>query len=406
MQEVTILKAMQDFQAFSKYSRVLFKIPNFEQDAKSILLAIQKYYQKYTDKKLITHDEIEAFYQYLYPQKKDMAAVGLLFTGMRNAEIANTELLQDLLNQTVEQYLSVDIADVATAVMQESRGTGIEEIRSLVRKYDEVTGLIDEIENDVCNLKAAELVAKASGEGLRFRLKWLRNTYGLLRPGTLGHIFARPDAGKTSLALNELCYMARQLSPDRPGLYLNNEEGIERIKLRAMSSMMSVKVEYIEANPAKSDDIWENEYKGDNIKFIGGINHISMVVQKLERFKPRVIVIDQGPKVDTYGNLEGVARLQILYNTYRDLANEHDCSIITLGQADNNAENRKYLSLNNLDASKVAIQGELDWCLGIGRVDAEGYEEVRYLSNVKNKLTGRYGKGEVRFDIQKCRFMD
>ena len=405
MQEVTVLKAMQDFQAFSKYSRVLLKIPNFEQDAKSILLAIQKYYQKYTDKKIITHDELEAFYQYLNPLKKDMGSIGLLFQGMRAAEIANTELLQDLLNQTVEQYLSVDIADVATAVMQESRGTGIEEIRGLVRKYDEITGLIDEIENDVCTLKAAELVAKATGEGLRFRLKWLRNTYGFLRPGTLGHIFARPDAGKTSLALNELCYMASQLN-DRPGLYLNNEEGIERIKLRAMSAAMSMPVEWIEANPAKADKTWEEDWQGDNIKFIGGINHISKVVQKLERFHPRIIVIDQGPKVDTYGKLEGVQRLQILYNQFRDLANEQDCSIITLGQADNNAENRKYLSLNNLDSSKVAIQGELDWCLGIGKVDAEGFEEVRYLSNVKNKLTGRYGKGEVTFDAQICRFMD
>jgi len=404
MQEVTILKAMQDFQAFSKYSRVLLKIPNLEQDAKSVLLAIQKYYQKYPDKKTITHDELEAFYQYLNPLKKDLGSIGLIFSGMRAAEIANTELLQDLLNQTVEQYLSVDIADVATAVMQESRSSGIEDIRGLVRKYDEITGLIDEIENDVCSLSIRELFSKVTGEGLVFRLKWLQNTYGFLRPGTLGHIFARPDAGKTSLALNELVNFANQLD-DRPGLYLNNEEGIERIKARAMSAMLSVKPEWIMANFDQAEEMWRKG-NGEKLKFIGGINHISKVVQKLERFHPRVIIIDQGPKVDTYGNLEGVARLQILYNTYRDLANEHDCSIITLGQADNNAENRKYLSLNNLDASKVAIQGELDWCLGIGRVDAEGFEEVRYLSNVKNKLTGRYGKGEVTFDIQKCRFMD
>ena len=405
MQEVTILKAMSDFQAFSKYSRVLFKIPNLEQDAKSILLAQQKYYDQYPDKKFISHDELEAFYQYLNPQKKGMEAVSILFKGMRDAEIANTELLQDLLNQTVEQYLSVDIAQVATDVMQESRGTGIEEIRSLVRKYDEITGLIDEIENDVCNLPIRDLFAKVTGEGLRFRLNFMRDTYGFLRPGTLGHIFARPDAGKTSLALNELVYFAHQLDDERPGLYLNNEEGIERIKARAMSSMLSVDPQSIMDNYDAAEAKWFKGH-GARLKFIGGINHISKVVQKLERFHPRVVIIDQGPKVDTYGNLEGVQRLQILYNQYRDLANEHDCSIITLGQADNNAENRKYLNLNNLDSSKVAIQGELDWCLGIGRVDAEGFEEVRYLSNVKNKLTGRYGRGEVHFDIQKCRMTD
>jgi RecA-family ATPase len=221
----------------------------------------------------------------------------------------------------------------------------------------------------------------------------------------LGHIFARPDAGKTSLALNELVYFAHQLDEDRPALYLNNEEGIERIKARAMSAMLSVTPQHIMENYDWAEDKW-NRGHGERLKFIGGINHISKVVQKLERFSPRVIVIDQGPKVDTYGNLEGVQRLQVLYNQYRDLANEHDCSIITLGQADNNAENRKYLNLNNLDSSKVAIQGELDWCLGIGRVNTEGFEEVRFLSNVKNKLTGRYGQGDVHFDIQCCRFND
>jgi hypothetical protein len=275
----------------------------------------------------------------------------------------------------------------------------------MVRKYDEITGMIDEIENDVCNLPIRELFAKVTGEGLTFRLKFLQDTYGFLRPGTLGHIFARPDAGKTSLALNELVYMAGQLTDDQCVLYLNNEEGIERIKARAMSAMLSVKPTWIMGNYDKAWQMW-CKGNGERIKFIGGINHISKVIQKLERFAPKVIVIDQGPKVDTYGSLEGVQRLQILYNQYRDLANEHDCSIITLGQADNNAENRKYLSLNNLDSSKVAIQGELDWCLGIGRVDAEGFEEVRYLNSVKNKLTGRYGRGECTFDIQKCRMMD
>jgi len=277
MQEVTILKAMQDFQAFSKYSRVLLKIPNLEQDAKSVLLAIQKYYQKYPDKKTITHDELEAFYQYLNPLKKDLGSIGLIFSGMRAAEIANTELLQDLLNQTVEQYLSVDIADVATAVMQESRSSGIEDIRGLVRKYDEITGLIDEIENDVCSLSIRELFSKVTGEGLVFRLKWLQNTYGFLRPGTLGHIFARPDAGKTSLALNELVNFANQLD-DRPGLYLNNEEGIERIKARAMSAMLSVKPEWIMANFDQAEEMWRKG-NGEKLKFIGGINHISKVVQ-------------------------------------------------------------------------------------------------------------------------------
>jgi hypothetical protein len=120
---------------------------------------------------------------------------------------------------------------------------------------------------------------------------------------------------------------------------------------------------------------------------------------------PRVVVIDQGPKLNVPNRrLEGVARLQYLYNRYRDLAGEYDCSIITLGQADNAAENKKYLNLNNMDSSKVAIPGELDFCLGIGRVNDPGYENVRYLNVCKNKLTGLYGSEQVTFEADKCFF--
>jgi hypothetical protein len=404
MQNVGVLKAMMDFNNYIKYSSVLFKIPNLEKEIKSVLVAISRYYDHYPNKKDITSDELETHYWYLNPQVKDRAMIEHLFDSMRSSEIENTELLVKLLNQTVERHLCTDIAQMATEVVQGDRTTGINDIRETIQKYDEITGMAEQVENDVCNIPIRELFASVTGEGLSFRLKKLREIYGFLRPGTLGHIFARPDAGKTSLALNELTYMAKQLK-DRPGLYLNNEEGINRIKARAMSSMFGITPDYIMGN---YDKVWQGwiENGGENLKFIGGIGHISQVIQKLEMFTPRIVVIDQGPKVMTYGNLEGVARLQMLYNQFRDLANEHDCSIITLGQADNLAENRKYLNLNNLDSSKVAIQGELDWCLGIGKVDTEGFEEVRYLSSCKNKLTGRYGRGEVIFNIETCQFKD
>jgi hypothetical protein len=403
MQSVGILKAMMDFNTYIKYSTVLFKIPNLEKETKSILVAISRYYDHYPDKKMITHDELETHYWYLNPQVKDQSIIEHIFDSMRGAEIENTELLVKLLNQTVEQHLCADIAQMATEVLQGDRTTGIDKIRETIQKYDEITGMAEQVEQDVCNLPIRDLFASVTGEGLTFRLHILQEIYGFLRPGTLGHIFARPDAGKTSLALSELTNFAVQLSPEHPGLYLNNEEGINRIKARAMCAMFNRKPEEIMTN---YDAAWEAWIKrgGENLKFIGSIAHISQVIQKLERFKPRVVIIDQGPKVQTYGNLEGVARLQQLYNQYRDLANEYDCSIITLGQADNLAENRKYLNLNNLDSSKVAIQGELDWCLGIGRIDTEGFEEVRYLNSCKNKLTGRYGRGEVLFDINRCRF--
>ncbi len=404
MENIGVLKAMLNFETYTKYATVLYKIPNLEKEVKSILTAISKYYKAYPDRKTITVDELETYFRWLNPQLKEEIMLEQAFSGLRTAEIHNNELLVTLLNQTVEYHICTDIAQVTTEVLNGKRSTCLDDVRASIKKYDDVTGLAEQVEQDVCNLPIRELFASVTGEGLTFRLKFLKRVFGMLRPGTLGHIFARPDAGKTSLALSELVHFAGQLT-DRPALYLNNEEGINRIKARAMGSMTSWTPEEIMDNYDAAEAHWIKA-GGENLKFIGGIMHISQVIQKLETFHPRVVVIDQGPKVQTYGNEEGVARLQSLYNIYRDLATTHDCSIITLGQADNKAENRKFLSLNNLDNSKVAIPGELDWAVGIGRVDAEGFEEIRFFNSCKNKLTGASGRGDAVFNIATCCFED
>ena len=91
---------------------------------------------------------------------------------------------------------------------------------------------------------------------------------------------------------------------------------------------------------------------------------------------------------------------------YREMAKEYDCALVSLGQADNAADGKRWLHLGNLDGSKVGIPGELDWCLGIGKTNDHGYEFIRYLSIAKNKLTGIYGRSEANFDPTTCRYKD
>jgi hypothetical protein len=41
-----------------------------------------------------------------------------------------------------------------------------------------------------------------------------------------------------------------------------------------------------------------------------------------------------------------------------------------------------------MDGSKIGIPGELDFAIGISKVDDEGKQWVRYFTITKNKLTG------------------
>jgi hypothetical protein len=375
-----------------------------ERETKLILNCISKYYQKYKECEQMSVNELRAFFEHLNPQIDTPEIYRHLFQQIENTSIDNAELLTDILKTNVERHLMTQIGRVATDVVNYTRNTGAEEVYSLLEEYEAITGNIRDAELEAINMDFDELFFEPDNEGLEWRLPFLQDRLGHLKPAILGHIFARPDGGKTSLALFELVKMSRQCPEDRPPLYLSNEEAIKRINRRAWSASMGWSQSQIVEDEEKAKEAWL-KWHGDRIRFFGGVNHLSQVERYLKALYPRVVIIDQGPKLNVSNRrLEGVARLQYLYNRYRDMAGEYDCSIITLGQADNAAENKKYLNLNNMDSSKVAIPGELDFCLGIGRVNDPGYENVRYLNVCKNKLTGLYGSDQVTFEADKCFF--
>jgi replicative DNA helicase len=187
---------------------------------------------------------------------------------------------------------------------------------------------------------------------------------------------------------------------------MNNEEAIETCRMRLISSLTGWDAGQLEENPSGAEELFARK-GGGKIHLIGGVSHITDVEKYIQQFNPVVTVIDQGPKVMYPGkDLDSVERKQKLYNRLRELAKKYNTAIMTVGQADAEADNRKFLTLNNLDGSKVGIPGELDWCMGIGKLDDEAYAGTRFLSICKNKLRGATGHGIVLLDVPRCRFTD
>jgi hypothetical protein len=170
--------------------------------------------------------------------------------------------------------------------------------------------------------------------------------------------------------------------------------------------MNGVSEAWVENNIQKAEENWVR-FGGDKIKFIKEVYNISKIKQLMDYYNPRLVVIDQGPNIAIENKkLEGVARLKELYVQYRELANKYDCDIISLGQASVNAENKKLLTGSNMDASKTDIPGQCDWIIGIGKLEDRGYEEIRWLNVIKNKLTGKYGSSQVLLKTNTGRFED
>ena len=84
------------------------------------------------------------------------------------------------------------------------------------------------------------------------------------------------------------------------------------------------------------------------------------------------------------------------FKWYRKLAIQNDMAIIGVSQGIGSAENTKWLKLSDIYGSRVAIQGSLDYAIGIGRtIDDPTEEDLRFINIPKNKLEVELSQNEL-----------
>jgi hypothetical protein len=84
-----------------------------------------------------------------------------------------------------------------------------------------------------------------------------------------------------------------------------------------------------------------------------------------------------------------------------------------VSQAGGEAEGKLFLTMDMVDGSKTAKQGEADWILGIGK-DQDNTSRSRYFNISKNKLIGdkdtlpdlRHGSTQVLIKPEIARYED
>ena len=408
MEQTGIMKAMLDLSLFTRYSTVLFKIDNLSKEMGIVLTTLKEYYDKYPECKSLSVDELRVYFYTLYPKYKDKEMIDQFFEQIKGSKITNRELLKKALNELAQAHMVSQIITEGISFLEEERPEpGImEKFTQKIDKFYELTGNIENAESRVCTLKVRELLEADKSLGYDWRLKRLNEIIGPVKPGSLGHIFAQSEVGKSSLALAEATHFANQMrNTDDCILFLGNEEGMKRMKLRMHIALINENRQWIAENPDKADEVYDRA-GGNKIKAIEGVNHIADVEMLINIWKPKICFIDQGTKVAVTGGdkLKSHEKLQAAYNIYRMLATKYDMCIITTGQADSASEHRKWLQLTNMSESKVGIPGELDFAIGITPGKEPGMEKIRFISVCKNKLTGMLGKCQTYLDIELCRY--
>jgi len=329
--------------------------------------------------------ELEAKYLTLYPVLKDgdRKVISELLATVDKTEVY-TQSIVDYMQQHYSQSVASELSLVAIDVAEGRKK--VADLTPIIDKLElSVVDEIDEVEwvtTDIDELIEEEELAL----GLRWRLNVLNQSLGPLRKGNFGQIFARLETGKTAMWISEVTFMAEQV--EQPILIFFNEEGGKDIVWRMYSAVTGLTYLELMNNRKRAKEIWKEKI-GDKIKFIDQPTLVEKKTMEkvIEQTKPSLIVIDNMDKVKGFVGDRKDLVLHEIYKWGRELAKTY-CPVITVGQADGTGHNDRYINESQMADSKTAKPSELDFIIGIGRTDKEGYENVRYINIPKNKLRG------------------
>lgn len=326
-------------------------------------------------------------------------------TRIENADIGD-DVLKDLVQKVVHKSWAYDLALAAIDVSEGRKP--VEVILSQMEKLE-----VDEVdEGSFITDDLEELYDKTiQARGLRWRLDSLNKSLGSLRKGDFGFIFARPETGKTTFLASEVTNFAGQVQS--PILWFNNEEQGRKVKIRCYQAALGVDLTGLFSSRESSRELYQEKTNGNIlIPDLDFFNRVQ-VEQLCKQTNPSLVVFDQLDKVAGFTEDREDLRLGGIYIWARELAKQY-CPVIGVCQSDASGEGRKWLKMDNVANAKTSKQAEADWIIGIGCQPNMGYDHVRYLNIVKNKLLGdedtnpaqRHGQIECMIEPTIARYKD
>lgn len=241
----------------------------------------------------------------------------------------------------------------------------------------------------------AQVVEKTTGQNrIKIHPEAITQTTGggLLR----GHhvlVFARPDCGKTTLAISMLRGFCQQ---GLRTLYVGNEDPIDDIITRTICCLTGADAERVRQSPDKAEQAAiERGY--DKIIFCEAYPGTPRQLESLvEEHRPDVLVVDQARNIELKQENK-VLRLEMVEQFIRNLGKKFNMLTVSFTQAGDSAEGKPVLGMSDVDFSNTGMQASADLMVGMGVNQDYEAQGVRVLSFPKNKLSSDKEPKQVTF---------
>jgi replicative DNA helicase len=396
------------FTKYYKYVNINYIKINYNELYK-LFNMIDLYYEKYNNNNNINITELDIFYNSNYllkdNERKDLES---LLKDVYEQDITNMEAIIGLLEEHRRRSLAGQVALMALDVEAGKKSTA--ELLELFNNFEHQEVEADEItpvDMDLDNLYDTQIATP----GLRWRINWLNKSLGSLRKGDFGFIFARPETGKTTFLASEITHMVSQTDGDI--LWFNNEEQGTKVGIRVYQATLGLTTQALfadkQTNKERYRAITNNRIKILDFEDSSSKHRIESV---LKQYNPALIIFDQIDKIRGFKGDRNDLELKQIYQWAREISKTY-APVIAVSQASGEAEGKLFLTMDMVDGSKTAKQGEADWILGIGK-EQDNTSRSRYFNITKNKLIGdkdtspdlRHGSTQVLIKPEIARYED
>jgi replicative DNA helicase len=409
IEEVIINLFMKDRQYYDKYYKYInldyIKI-NFVNLYK-IFIVVDNFYDKINNKVISKIDFELAYHQSYLLSNAERSELSDTLERIVNHEI-NYDNVTEYLNSHRQRCLAGEMAKIALDV--EEGTVSVVELQNKMNELEATKQVAQKVES--VNMNLVDLYnTQIATPGLRWRLEWLNKSLGSLRKGDFGFIFARPETGKTTFLASEMTHMITQTEGDI--LWFNNEEQGKKVAVRCYQALLGMThkelFKDLEMNAQQYTEMIGDRLKIYDFEDSCKAKRIEDIIQSTN---PALIIFDQMDKIKGFKSDRYDLELKALYQWAREIAKNY-APVIAVSQAGGTGEGKLWLTMDDVDSSKTAKQGEADWILGIGK-EQDNTSNMRFLNISKNKLLGdsdtspdlRHGNTNVLIKPEIARYED